>query len=117
MEWTTPDTVPAVILDCFAGAGTTLLVADRLQRDAIGIELSDAYGAMASVRIEQDAPLFAGVVEEPPDVAAKAQTTPRNDGERWNENNGRGFLPAGTAARIVDDAPLLAWGAVAEAAE
>jgi hypothetical protein len=63
-----PDTKPCVVCDPFAGAGTTLLVADRLQRDAIGIELSDAYGAMAD-------------------------------------------------ARIVDDAPLLAWGAVAEAAE
>jgi hypothetical protein len=60
--------VPCTVLDPFAGAGTTLLVADRLQRDAIGIELSDAYGAMAG-------------------------------------------------ARCVDDAPLLAWGAVAEAAE
>jgi DNA modification methylase len=54
-----PDTNPCTVLDPFAGAGTTLLVADRLQRDAIGIELSDAYGAMADARIVDDAPLLA----------------------------------------------------------
>ena len=35
--------MPCTVLDPFAGAGTTLLVADRLQRDAIGIELNVAY--------------------------------------------------------------------------
>jgi hypothetical protein len=60
-----PDTNPCTVLDPFAGAGTTLLVADRLQRDAIGIELSDAYGAMAGARIVDDAPLLAwGAVPE-----------------------------------------------------
>jgi hypothetical protein len=57
--------VPCTVLDPFAGAGTTLLVADRLQRDAIGIELSDAYSAMADARIADDAPLLAwGAVTE-----------------------------------------------------
>ena len=47
------------ILDPFAGAFTAPLVADRLQRDAIGIELSEAYCAMARSRIENDAGMFA----------------------------------------------------------
>jgi hypothetical protein len=51
--------VPCTVLDPFAGAGTTLLVCDRLQRDAIGIELSPAYGAMATERVVDDAPLLA----------------------------------------------------------
>jgi DNA modification methylase len=51
-------TVPGIVLDPFGGAGTTGLVADRLQRNAILIELNPAYAAMARGRIEDDAPLF-----------------------------------------------------------
>jgi DNA modification methylase len=47
------------VLDPFGGAGTTGLVADRLQRDAILIELNPEYAAMAQRRIANDAPLFA----------------------------------------------------------
>jgi DNA modification methylase len=50
-----------LVLDPFAGAGTTLLVADRLGREAIGIELNPEYAAMAQRRIESDSPLFAEV--------------------------------------------------------
>lgn len=49
------------MLDPFGGAGTTGLVADRLQHDAILIELSPAYADMARRRIAGDAPLFAEV--------------------------------------------------------
>jgi DNA modification methylase len=52
------DPVPCKVLDPFAGAGTTLLVADRLQRDAIGIELNPDYTTMAMQRCRDDAPLF-----------------------------------------------------------
>jgi DNA modification methylase len=51
--------VPCTVLDPFAGAGTTGLVADRLQRDAILIELNPGYAAMAQRRIVGDAPLLA----------------------------------------------------------
>lgn len=53
------ETVPTTVLDPFAGAGTTLLVANRLGRRSIGIELSPAYCEMARRRIRDDAPLFA----------------------------------------------------------
>jgi DNA modification methylase len=53
-----PKVVPCTVLDPFAGAGTTLLVADRLQRDAIGIELNTAYTEMAMQRCRADAPLL-----------------------------------------------------------
>jgi DNA modification methylase len=49
------------VLDCFSGAGTTLLAADRLRRDAIGIELSRDYVAMSERRLRGDAGLFAEV--------------------------------------------------------
>lgn len=50
-----------LVLDPFAGAGTTGLVADRLQRDAVLIELNPAYVTLAGARITNDAPLFAQV--------------------------------------------------------
>jgi DNA modification methylase len=46
------------VLDPFGGAGTTGLVADRLGRDAVLIELNPAYATMARARIHDDAPLF-----------------------------------------------------------
>jgi len=46
--------VGGTVLDPFFGAGTTGLVADRLQRDCIGIELNPAYAAMARARIDGD---------------------------------------------------------------
>lgn len=42
------------VLDPFGGAGTTGLVADRLQRNAILIELNPQYAAMASKRVATD---------------------------------------------------------------
>jgi DNA modification methylase len=46
------------VLDPFAGAGTTGLVADRLNRGAILIELNPTYCTMIHNRITNDAPLF-----------------------------------------------------------
>jgi DNA modification methylase len=55
-------TVPGTVLDPFAGAGTTGMVADRLGRNAILIELNASYADMSKRRITDDAPLFAEVV-------------------------------------------------------
>jgi DNA modification methylase len=49
------------VLDPFGGAGTTGLVADQLQRDAVLCELNAEYIAIARRRIAGDAPLFADV--------------------------------------------------------
>jgi DNA modification methylase len=51
--------IAATVLDPFLGAGTTALVADRIGRDCIGIELSADYAAMAEGRVRGDAPLLA----------------------------------------------------------
>lgn len=46
--------VRGTVLDPFGGAGTTGLVADRLQRDAILVELNPAYADIAERRIIAD---------------------------------------------------------------
>jgi DNA modification methylase len=85
-----PQPVPCVVLDPFSGAGTVGLVADRLGRDAILIELKPEYAAMAERRIREEAPLLTAVEVEgepveslPGELGGKASTTPRNDGARW----------------------------------
>jgi len=59
---TEADLVPPIVLDPFAGAATTLLVANRLNRRALGLELNPEYVAMGRRRIVDDAPLFAGEI-------------------------------------------------------
>ncbi|HEY8416344.1 MAG TPA: DNA methyltransferase, partial [Thermaerobacter sp.] len=44
----------AVVLDPFVGAGTVALVAQRLGRSAMGIDLNPDYLAMARRRIEAE---------------------------------------------------------------
>ena len=72
------DVVPATVLDPFAGASTTLLVAQRLQRRAIGIELNPEYVTMGRQRIEDEAGLFADVqtLGGVPSDVAEPQPTP-----------------------------------------
>ncbi len=45
--------VPSVVLDPFAGNGTTLWVAKRLGRKSVGYELSEEYCALAVERLHQ----------------------------------------------------------------
>jgi DNA modification methylase len=103
-----PTPVPCRVLDPFAGAGTVGLVAERLGRDAILIELKPAYAAMAERRIREEAPLLTAVAVEgelPAEVEGesgephgKALTTPRNDGARWSLVNS-GVAPRGRDVR------------------
>jgi DNA modification methylase len=51
------------VLDPFAGAGTTGLVADRLSRNAILVELNADYADMARRRIADDAGMFAQIAD------------------------------------------------------
>jgi DNA modification methylase len=58
--------IPCVVVDIFAGACTVGLVADRLGRDSIMMELNPEYAAMGEQRINNDAGWVADVeVEEP----------------------------------------------------
>jgi hypothetical protein len=72
------DPIPATCLDPFAGSFTTSLVAERLQRDSISIELSQEYVEMGRRRIESDAGLFAQVL----DSRATASLTSRCEVDR-----------------------------------
>jgi DNA modification methylase len=54
--------VGGTVLDPFFGAGTTALVADRLGRHAIGIELNPDYVKIAEKRLRKDAGMFADIV-------------------------------------------------------
>lgn len=50
---------PGIILDCFLGSGTTAVVAKKLKRDYLGIELNSSYIEIANKRIEATPkPLF-----------------------------------------------------------
>ena len=47
-----------VVLDPFAGAGTTWLAASRLGRAFVGVEINERYAALATERVRRDAPLL-----------------------------------------------------------
>lgn len=72
--------VPATVLDPFAGSGTVGLVADRLGRDAILIEISETYAAMAKRRIETDAELFSQVTLDTDARSSGSQGAPQELG-------------------------------------
>lgn len=55
--------VGGTVLDPFFGAGTTGLVADRLQRSCIGIELNPEYASIAQARIDADRGALLDVME------------------------------------------------------
>ena len=54
------------VLDPFGGAGTTGLVADRLRRNAVLIELNPTYAEIARRRLQADGGMFAEVKDDLP---------------------------------------------------
>ena len=58
--------IPCTVLDMFCGAGTVGLVADRLNRDAILIELKPEYAEMTRKRIADDAGWVADIETSAP---------------------------------------------------
>jgi len=77
-----------VVLDPFGGAGTVGLVAERLGRDAILVELKPEYAAMAERRIREEAPLLTAVAIEPSAPASDnghGQAAPAQLALEWPE--------------------------------
>jgi DNA modification methylase len=60
--WEPPATVPCVVLDPFAGAGTTGLVAKNHGRHFVGIELNAEYADLIVDRLRQDVLALEAVV-------------------------------------------------------
>jgi hypothetical protein len=58
----TPYPIPCTVLDPFMGSGTTALVARRLGRKSIGIELNPEYARLCARRLQQLS-LFAGATD------------------------------------------------------
>jgi len=52
------EAIPCTVLDPFAGASTTLLVAQKLNRKAIGYELSSDYCKLGKARLKNYMPLW-----------------------------------------------------------
>lgn len=50
--------IPATVLDIFDGSGTTRLVARKLRRNAIGIELNPAYRKISQKRLKNELGMF-----------------------------------------------------------
>lgn len=74
-----------VVLDMFGGAGTVALVADRLGRDSINIELNPEYITLAQARLATD-------VEKR--TAAEARMLKRQARQRLQDAQMRLILPA-----------------------
>lgn len=55
------DPIPCVVLDPFSGSGRTGVVALRLGRRYLGLELQPEYVDLSRRQISQDAPLWNGV--------------------------------------------------------
>jgi DNA modification methylase len=58
----------ATVLDLFAGAGTTALVAERLGRDSVAVELNPEYAQIIRDRVTDECPLFTEIVEAADDA-------------------------------------------------
>lgn len=54
-----------IVLDCFAGSGSTALAALKLQRRTVGIEIDPAWAARAAARIEEFSAVEAILEHEP----------------------------------------------------
>ena len=67
------DLIPAVVLDPFAGSGTTGVVALRHGRQFIGIDVQSDYVQQARRRILQDAPLLNPGGEQPSEIGEAVQ--------------------------------------------
>jgi DNA modification methylase len=85
------------VLDPFGGAGTTGLVASRMNRGCTLIELNKKYAKLAARRIHDDAPLFAGLLSDLAGIVADQELNDSANADR-EAQEGAGNLPDLTSA-------------------
>ena len=76
-------TRPGVVLDPFMGTGTTAVVAERLRRDFLGIELNPAYARLATDRLRAVDGSTAGGRECTPFCSPPDSSTNKGGAGRW----------------------------------
>jgi site-specific DNA-methyltransferase (adenine-specific) len=81
-----------VVLDPFAGSGSTLIVAKKLGRRWIGLDVSPEYVRHANARIAAVRP--GDPVEGPEDPLTSAPSTAFGSGPRWEAVDERGLVDA-----------------------
>jgi site-specific DNA-methyltransferase (adenine-specific) len=107
-----------VVLDPFAGSGSTLIVAKKLGRRWIGLDVSPEYVRHANARIAAVRP--GDPIEGPDDPLTSAPSTSLGRGQRWEAVDECGLVNAFTRAsqgfsvdRVITD-PILNAGFVEE---
>ena len=94
-----------VVLDPFAGSGTTCVVAKRLDRKSIGIEIDEKYVNIIKDRIGYVQPRsFSHLFDLPEDVATK-----RKDGTRKPKKYNKKSKPAGLLEKYVRNEKDETW--------
>jgi site-specific DNA-methyltransferase (adenine-specific) len=73
--------VGGIVLDIFAGAGTSLLVAKKLGRRYVGIELSPTYCRISEARLKETAPIEESVSTMQKSGSGKAVHLPAEEPE------------------------------------
>src|SRR5262249_1605902 len=78
-----------VVLDPFAGSGTTLVTAKKLGRRWLGFELSAEYAAQVEARLKATVPGQPLEGAEEPRVSAPSTAAGKRRGDRGSKNGGR----------------------------
>ena len=78
----------SVVFEPFCGCATTLVAADRLQRDGIGIDISDKSAELVVERIKLDPGLFENIITRTDLGDVPRYNVPENKTQLYGEQGG-----------------------------